>query len=194
MTGYVIHYSDGVTERSKNVAASNATRSDITNLTNGSTYVITVEATSDHLSGVSDDMIITLSKTINLCMLNSLCCQRSWIFLFPFIERPPGGVRVNDIQSHSVQVSWEAVEDADSYNVRLTQTMGDNQPGLCSESHTVSVDTSSLSIVVGHTINDMLRAYTTYSITVVAMSDVWGSIGNSEPITVITNQTSDFYK
>ena len=75
-----------------------------------------------------------------------------------------------------------------------TQTMGDNQPGLCSESHTVSVDTSSLSIVVGHTINDMLRAYTTYSITVVAMSDVWGSIGNSEPITVITNQTSDFYK
>ena len=80
MTGYVIHYSDGVTERSKNVAASNATRSDITNLTNGSTYVITVEATSDHLSGVSDDKIITLSKTINLCMLNSLCCQRSWVF------------------------------------------------------------------------------------------------------------------
>ena len=114
--------------------------------------------------------------------------------MFPFIERPPGGVRVNDIQSHSVQVSWEAVEDADSYNVRLTQTMGDNQLGLCSESHTVSVDTSSLSIVVGHTINDMLRAYTTYSITVVAMSDVWGSIGNSEPITVITNQTSNFYK
>ena len=40
--------------------------------------------------------------------------------MFPFIERPPGGVRVNDIQSHSVQVSWEAVKDADSYNVRLT--------------------------------------------------------------------------
>ena len=64
VTGYVLHYSDGITERSKNVTAS-ATSSDIINLTNGSTYVITVEATSHHVSGVSDDMTITLSK-INL--------------------------------------------------------------------------------------------------------------------------------
>ena len=59
--------------------------------------------------------------------------------MFHYIDRPPSGVVVNDIETHSVQVSWEAVENANSYNVRLTQTMGDNQLGLCSESHTVTV-------------------------------------------------------
>ena len=69
MTGYVVHYSDDNTERSKNVTPS-ATSSDITNLTNGPTYTITVEATSEHFSGQSVDMTITLSKTINLAILN----------------------------------------------------------------------------------------------------------------------------
>ena len=111
--------------------------------------------------------------------------------MFSHTDRAPGSVRVNNIQSHSVQVSWEAVEDADSYIVRLTQTMGDNQLGLCSESHTVSIETSSLSVVVGKIDNEMLRAYTTYSITVIAMSDVWGSSGEIEPFFVTTHQTSE---
>ena len=64
MTGYVVHYFDGTTNRSKNVIAS-TTNSNITNLTNGSTYTISVEATSEHLSGESDNMSIT-SKAINL--------------------------------------------------------------------------------------------------------------------------------
>ena len=113
--------------------------------------------------------------------------------MFHYIDRPPSGVVVNDIETHSVQVSWEAVENANHYNVRLTQTMGDNQLGLCSEFHTVSVKTSSLSVVVGKINNEMLRAYTTYSITLVAMSDVWGSSGESEPISFTTDQTSEDY-
>ena len=79
---------------------------------------------------------------------------------------------MSDVESTSVRVSWEAVEDADRYTVTLSQTMGDDQLGLCREdSHTVSVDTSSLSVVVGQTDDDMLRAYTKYSITVVAESE-----------------------
>ena len=67
MTGYVVHYSDGTTDRSKNVTAS-STSINIIALTTGSTYTITVEATSDHLSGESDYSTITLCKG-NVCML-----------------------------------------------------------------------------------------------------------------------------
>ena len=84
-------------------------------------------------------------------------------------------------------MSWQAVEDADRYTVTLSQTMGDDQLGLCHEdSHTVSVDTSSLIVVVGQTDDDMLRAYTTYSITVVAESDAFCT---KSGIMVTTNQT-----
>ena len=111
--------------------------------------------------------------------------------MFYYTDRAPGGVAVKNIQAHTVQVSWEKVQDADNYNVILTQILGDNQLGLCSESHTVLVDTSSLTIVVGLIANNMLRAYTTYSITVVAMSYVWGRSGDSKPIIVTTNQKSE---
>ena len=62
---------------------------------------------------------------------------------------------MNEIKPTSVQLSWQAVEDANRYHVTLTQTVEDN---LCSDSHTVSVNTSSQSVVVEQT--DMLRAYT----------------------------------
>ena len=106
---------------------------------------------------------------------------------------------VSDEGSTSVTVSWQTVEDADRYTVTFTQTMGNDQRGLCpSSSHTasVSVDTTSASITVGQDVDigddDMLRAYTTYSITVVAESDVSGRISSegSVPVTVTTAQTS----
>ena len=92
---------------------------------------------------------------------------------------PPEGVSVSEVQPHSVRVSWQAVEGADTYTVTFTQTMGDQQLGLCSAYHSVSVSTEgpSLSVVVGE--DDMLRAFTTYSITVVAVSDVFGHSGES---------------
>ena len=102
---------------------------------------------------------------------------------------PPEGVSVSEVQPHSVRVSWQAVEGADTYTVTFTQTMGDQQLGLCIRSfHSVSVSTEgpSLSVVVGE--DDMLRAFTTYSITVVAVSGVSGSSEDSQPMTVTTAQ------
>ena len=59
MTGYVVHYSDGDTDRTESVAAS-STSYNITDLTSGLTYTISVEATSEHLSGVSDNVMTSL--------------------------------------------------------------------------------------------------------------------------------------
>ena len=65
--------------------------------------------------------------------------------------------------------------------------MGDNQLGLCPEaSHTVAVNTSSLSVVVGKTEDGMLRAYTTYAITVVAENIDFAGSQKSNPVTVTT--------
>ena len=61
MTGYVLHYSDGSTDRSMSAAAS-STSADITGLTNGRTYSISVEVTSEHLSGESEPTTIVVCK------------------------------------------------------------------------------------------------------------------------------------
>ena len=58
MTGYVVHYSDDSTVRSMSAAVS-STSADITGLVNDSrTYSISVEATSEHLSGESEPLTI----------------------------------------------------------------------------------------------------------------------------------------
>ena len=76
--------------------------------------------------------------------------------------------------STSVTVSWEAVDDADRYTVTFTRATEANQEGPCPKSaHTasVSVNTINVTVAVGQdvesTVTDMLRAYSTYSITVV---------------------------
>ena len=102
---------------------------------------------------------------------------------------------VSGEQSTTIRVSWEAVEDADRYTVTFTQTRGEDQLGLCtSDYHTATVpaNTTSASITVGQDVEDggQLRAYTTYSITVVAVSDIGNSSGDSDPTTVTTTQTS----
>ena len=61
MTGYVVHYSDGDTDRNESVPAS-STSSLITGLMNCITYNFSVEATSEHLSGESDVTIVELGK------------------------------------------------------------------------------------------------------------------------------------
>ena len=111
----------------------------------------------------------------------------------------PSGVMVDGVNDTSVRVSWQAVDDADRYNVTFTKTTTNKQQGLCiTDIHItrVSVDAPSISagIGVGQMLaqddTTMLRAYTTYSITVVAESDVRGSSEDSEPITVTTAQIS----
>ena len=104
---------------------------------------------------------------------------------------------VDDI---SVTVSWQTVDDADRYTVTFTKTRTTStQQGVCIPAeHVVSVSvdahSTSTSIGVGQMLERedtaMLRAYTTYSITVVAVNNVTGSSGDSVAITVTTTQTS----
>ena len=98
----------------------------------------------------------------------------------------------------SVRVSWEAVEDADYYTVSFSAAVGDDQEGLCrDDSHSASVtvvDVPTASITVGEDVGSnntsSLRAYTTYSVTVVAF-DVWRKTVGIETITFNTSQQSN---
>ena len=111
---------------------------------------------------------------------------------------------MDGVDDTSVTVSWETVSDANGYIVTFMKTTGDEQEGVCRDAtHTasVSVDAPSISesrtstsIGVGRMLavddTTMLRAYTTYSITVVAESDLTVSSENSDVITVTTAQIS----
>ena len=61
VTGYVVHYVGGSSFRMRPVPPS-STSTDITGLTIGLTYAFSVEATSQHLSGESGLMTISLSE------------------------------------------------------------------------------------------------------------------------------------
>ena len=117
---------------------------------------------------------------------------------------PPSGVMVDGVDDTSVTVSWGAVDDADRYTVTFTKTTTTStQQGVCIPAgHVVSVPVDapststsriSASIDVGEMLAEddttMLRAYTTYSITVVAVNGS-GSSGDSVAIIVTTTQTS----
>ena len=112
----------------------------------------------------------------------------------------PESVIVEEVETDTVRVLWEAVEDADYYTVSFSQAVGDDQEGLCRDDpHSANVtvdDVPTASIAVGEDVGSdetsMLRAYTTYSVTVVAFSDVWGRTVGSEAVTFTTTQTSQW--
>ena len=62
MTSYIVHYNDGGSDIIRTVFPP-STSYDITGLTSGPTYTISVEATSQHLSGESEEMTITLRES-----------------------------------------------------------------------------------------------------------------------------------
>ncbi|CAI8005230.1 hypothetical protein GBAR_LOCUS4104, partial [Geodia barretti] len=148
----------------------------ISGLTNGETYTFSVEVitSSNRLPGVSEEMTITLAPDT------------------------PEGV-LTAAESSSVTVSWGAVGDADRYTVTFSMAQGTNQEGLCfTDSHTatltVHAPSTTVSIAVGgdvgSTVTDELRAYTTYEVTVEAVSDVRGTSRPSGTRRVLTPQTS----
>ena len=104
------------------------------------------------------------------------------------------------MEADSVRVFWQAVLDADYYTVSFSQAVGDDQEGLCRDDpHSANVtvdDVPTASIAMGEDVGSdettMLRAYTTYSVTVVAFSDVWGRTVGSEAVTYTTLQTSQY--
>ena len=95
-------------------------------------------------------------------------------------------------------LSWDAQSGVASYTVQYTQTQGASQLGECKNSiHSGSVSTTnaSTSITVQGSGDDMLREFTTYSITVTAVS-VHNFIGSSAPsatVLVTTAQTGLTY-
>ena len=92
---------------------------------------------------------------------------------------------------NSLRVSWEAIAGAEIYTVTASHTKGDNHPGPCnqSSSHTVSVNTTRLSVVLGTGSGDQLRTYTVYSVTVTAVSELLDSTSKqSESLNVTTGQ------
>ena len=113
------------------------------------------------------------------------------------ISDPKGVMAESVLKPLSVRVSWQAVKDADRYTVTFTKAMGSFQEGPCKDSpHTVtlSVDTANANISLGQDVGTnnttMLRAYTTYFITVIAESDVLGTSGGCDHIILTTPQIS----
>ena len=102
-------------------------------------------------------------------------------------------------ETTSVTVSWESVGDADSYTVTLSQAQGAEQQGLCNiESHSLTLSeimTISAGVPIGKDVGPsetgVLRAYTTYVVTVKTVSAVRGTSQDSQRRTVFTPQTSE---
>ena len=100
-----------------------------------------------------------------------------------------------NVGTTSVSVSWDAVNDADRYTVTFTRATGDEQQGTCPDSThiatvTVNDPSTTASINIGENVapdvDDMLRAYSTYFITMVASNGV--NSDDSEQISILTSQ------
>ncbi|CAI8013530.1 Receptor-type tyrosine-protein phosphatase F, partial [Geodia barretti] len=176
---YRVHYllAGGTGGNGTKTVAADTTSTEITGLTNRETYIISVEVVSslpDVIPAVAEEIITLAPDTPERVVVTA--------------------------ESASVRVSWDAVEDADRYTVTFSQVRGYYQQGLCNptNSHTatltVSAPSTTVSIAVGgdvgSTVTDMLRAYTTYEVTVNAVSDVRGTSRPRETRRVLTPQTS----
>ena len=131
--------------------------------------------------------ILLLTNTLLCAHINSLSVSR---------PDPPTGLAVSDIQPHSIRVSWDDQPDADSYIVQYNSLnfVGGIQLGVCSnETHSGSINTagSTTSIIVGEGRN-RLRAFTTYSFTVVAVNDTLGRSRPTNPSRVITTARTGY--
>ena len=110
-------------------------------------------------------------------------------------QTPPMNVMAVNVGTTSVSVSWDTVNDADRYTVTFTRAIGDDQEGTCDggqHTATVTVDAPSTtaSINIGDNVEsaaDMLRAYSTYFITMVASND-GGNSDDSDQLSILTSQ------
>ena len=78
MTGYVVHYRYGLTNMTQSVPPS-STRLHLSNL-NGGLYIVSVEATSEHLSGMSGASTVKLG--------NIGCVVEGWICALIILDYP----------------------------------------------------------------------------------------------------------
>ena len=191
MVGYTIHYTDNdgnIGTQSTNAGST----SDNIDINDNLMYTVTVEARSEHLSGESEPWVYEPGKSIPhyVTLLYSS---------FPPLKEPPHGTPMNvmavNVGTTSVSVSWNAVNDADRYTVTFTRATGDEQKGVCDSGQhtatvTVNAPSTTASINIGENVEsaaDMLRAYSTYFITMVA-SNGGGNSDDSEQIPILTSQ------
>jgi hypothetical protein len=211
VTGYVLFYYDGSVTRNKSVSS---TSTEITVSSATLIYVISVMALSEEpfLPRRSAWETITLCKCYDE-HTQQKATQTQHLHLYMELINPntssntntvaplrhpgsPKGVVVDGSEITSVRVSWEAVENADYYTVSFSAAVGDDQEGLCrDDSHSAcvtAVDVPTASITVGGDVGSnetsSLRAYATYSVTVVAFSDKWGKTVGSEATRLTTLQ------
>ena len=115
VTGYIVHYktnsSVGTNTSCSSTKSSSSTSTDITGLTSGAIYTISVEATSQHLSGESEEMTIALSElfkyyglpifscvlTLTACYLACIIYMETWVHTF-YIIRNLGVSGVHEIE------------------------------------------------------------------------------------------------
>ena len=92
------------------------------------------------------------------------------------------------------------MDDADRYIVTFSQVQGTDGLQCHSDSHTASLtvdggSSTTVSIAVAgdveSTVTDMLRAYTRYTFTVIAVSDRRGTSQPSTAVDVLTPQTRE---
>ena len=102
---------------------------------------------------------------------------------------------VDDSERSSVRVSWQPVEGADYYKVSFRAAVGADQEGLCrddSHSASLTVDAYTATIAVEEDVetdeSSILRAYTTYLITVEAFCDTDDMVSRSTSIKFTTQQ------
>ena len=191
--GYTIHYSGNDSSIGTELANAGSTSDNIP-INDNVMYTVTVEARSEHLSGESEPMIFTPGKSIPHYVTIYYIHHN----IFPPLTVPPGtpmNVMAVNVGTTSVSVSWDAVNDADRYTVTFTRATGDEQEGTCPGStHTASVTVNAPSITASidigenvDSVTNMLRAYSTYFITVVA-SNGGGNSDDSEQISILTSQ------
>ena len=198
LIGYAVHYrlASGSGGDETESVDQDSTSTEITGLTQGETYIFSVAANaSNQLPGESEEMTITLGEWLQLQFTLTISSLPLSTTVPP---DTPEGVEASP-ESASVRVSWQTVVDADRYIVTFSKVEGTGQEGLCpTDSHTASLtvdggSSTTVSIAVGRDVEstDMLRAYTTYEVTVLANSDVRGTSQPSSAEEVTSPQTGE---
>ena len=175
MTGYVVHYRYGLTNMTQSVPPSSA-YAEIPNLNECYNYTFSVEATSEHLSGMSKRVILGLGRYLGIyvsaCKVHTLFCSTEL----------PVDVTGEAVSSTVISVKWDHLRAcrADSHlsannsvlNVTVEYTAVHQTKELCA--------TASEALLVG------LTPFTNYTIKV-AIVNMSGDVGPySYPITVQT--------
>ena len=163
---------------------------------NGSGYPQTYNCTaSNGASYLIDSVELTDDSFLGIYHSVQFLC----VAMYLYIPAPANVTAESVLNPLSVSVVWQAVEDADRYIVTFTKTTGDSQQGLCKSKqwpHTAVViaATPNASITVGQDVGPdvttMLRAYTTYTVTVAA-ENALGTSDGSDPVTLTTRETGE---